>query len=154
MIRVPAWETANILQCHQRSSHPQNVIWGMSAEIPYQWCVTTQIWVVIGWSKFSTDSKPSSKNTPFISILFFLAGWWSKILKKHFSECGGMNVKFYPLSWIDVFLSRLNHRIKPQAIWCIRQCFFLMSFGTEVIVVDFLSPFVRLTYMFNWNCLF
>lgn len=37
--------------------------------------------------------------------------------------------------------------------------FFLMSFGIEVMVVDFLSPFVRLTYMigtayFNVFCYF
>lgn len=35
----------------------------------------------------------------------------------------------------------------PQAILCIGQFFFLMSFNIEVIVVDFLSLFVRLTYM-------
>ena len=36
-----------------------NDIWEMSAEIPYWWGVTTQIWVVllIGWSKFLTNKK-------------------------------------------------------------------------------------------------
>ena len=33
---------------------PRNDFWGASAEIPYWWRVTTQIWVVllIGWGKF------------------------------------------------------------------------------------------------------
>ena len=35
----------------------------------------------------------------------------------------------------------------PKAILCIGHFFFLMSFGIEVIVIDFLSPFVRLMYM-------
>ena len=35
---------------------PPNDIWKTSTEIPYWWCVTTQIWVVllIGWIKFPT----------------------------------------------------------------------------------------------------
>ena len=35
---------------------PPNDIWETSAEIPYWWCTTTQIWVVllIGWIKFPT----------------------------------------------------------------------------------------------------
>ena len=36
---------------------PRNNVWETNAEIPYRWCVTTQIWVVllIGWSKFSAN---------------------------------------------------------------------------------------------------
>ena len=36
----------------------RNDIWETSTEIPYWWCVTTQIWVVllIGWSKFHHSS--------------------------------------------------------------------------------------------------
>ena len=34
-----AWETADILQQHHFD------IWGMTTEIPYWWCITTQIWV-------------------------------------------------------------------------------------------------------------
>ena len=26
---------------------PQNDAWEMSAEIPYWWCITTQIWIVL-----------------------------------------------------------------------------------------------------------
>ena len=35
---------------------PQNDVWETSAEIPYWWRVTTQIWVVLltGWNKFPT----------------------------------------------------------------------------------------------------
>ena len=35
---------------------PPNDIWETSTEIPYWWCTTTQIWVVllIGWIKFPT----------------------------------------------------------------------------------------------------
>ena len=38
---------------------PANDVWGSSAEIPYWWRVTTQIWVVfvIGWSELSTTQK-------------------------------------------------------------------------------------------------
>ena len=34
---------------------PRNDVWGTSAEIPYWWRVTTQIWLVllIGWGKFA-----------------------------------------------------------------------------------------------------
>ena len=38
-----------------------NDIWVPSAEIPYRWRVTTQIWValLIGWSNYSTIQKPT-----------------------------------------------------------------------------------------------
>ena len=38
---------------------PRNDFWETSAEIPYWWRVTAQIWAVllIGWSKFSTNQK-------------------------------------------------------------------------------------------------
>jgi len=38
---------------------PRNDVWETSAEIPYWWRVTAQIWAVllIGWSKFSTNHK-------------------------------------------------------------------------------------------------
>ena len=41
-------KTANLLRCHHWSGlvSPQNDVWEMSAEIPYWWRVTTQIWVV------------------------------------------------------------------------------------------------------------
>ena len=40
---------------------PTNDVWEMSAEIPYWWCITTQIWVVllIGWIKFPTRHNQS-----------------------------------------------------------------------------------------------
>ena len=40
---------------------PRNDVWETSAEIPYWWRVTTQIWVVllIGWSKFPTRHNQS-----------------------------------------------------------------------------------------------
>ena len=40
---------------------PRNDIWGTSAEIPYWWRVTTQIWAVllIGWSKFPSRYQQS-----------------------------------------------------------------------------------------------
>ena len=38
-------------------------VWETSAEIPYWWRVTTQIWVVllIGWSKFRTQHRDHSE---------------------------------------------------------------------------------------------
>jgi len=38
---------------------PRIDAWGTSAEIPYWWCVTTQIWIVlpVGCSKFSANQK-------------------------------------------------------------------------------------------------
>ena len=40
---------------------PTNDVWETIAGIPYRWCVTTQIWVVllIGWNKFLTRRDPS-----------------------------------------------------------------------------------------------
>ena len=49
----------------------------MNAEIPYWWCITTQIWVVrlIGWSKFPTwhdqsEVLPSCRKWRIISMEF------------------------------------------------------------------------------------
>ena len=93
---------------------PPTVFLPTKCQILYQWCVTTQIWVVIGWRKFSTNSKPSSKNTPFISILLFFGRLMVEDPQKAFLRMWRyLNVKFGPLSWIDVFLSWSNHRIKP-----------------------------------------
>ena len=49
-------------QCRSPLEPSQNDVWVTSAEIPYWWCVTTQILVVllIGWTKFprvSTNQK-------------------------------------------------------------------------------------------------
>ena len=53
-IRV-AWENSRHLATLSLVS-PPNDVWETSAEIPYWWRVTTQIWVVllIGWIKFPT----------------------------------------------------------------------------------------------------
>ena len=53
-----AWENTRHFAMQPVVS-PWNDIWEMSAEIPYWWGVTTQIWVVllIGWSKFPTNKK-------------------------------------------------------------------------------------------------
>ena len=42
---------------------PPNDVWESSAEIPYRWRVTTQIWVVllISWIKFSTRHDQSEE---------------------------------------------------------------------------------------------
>ena len=37
--------------------------------------------------------------------------------------------------------------VVSQRLYYVLDNFFLMSFGIEVIVIDFLSPFVRLMYM-------
>ena len=34
---------------------PRIEIWGMTAEIPYRWRVTSQIWVLVGWSNSFAD---------------------------------------------------------------------------------------------------
>ena len=46
-------KTADI-SLHQPTLFLQNDVWETSAEIPYWWRVTTQIWVVLltGWNKF------------------------------------------------------------------------------------------------------
>ena len=60
----------NMLEASLRSSRhlatlplvsPGNYVWETSAEIPYWWRVTTQIWVVllIGWNKFPTRHDQS-----------------------------------------------------------------------------------------------
>ena len=51
---------------------PLNDIWKMSTEIPYWWCVTTQIWEVllIGWIKFPTWHNQNQKHYPIISMEF------------------------------------------------------------------------------------
>ena len=50
-----------------------NDIWETSAEIPYRWCVTTQVWVVllIGWIKFPSWHDQSEALPRF--------GWWCVI---------------------------------------------------------------------------
>ena len=47
---------------------PRNDIWETSAEIPYWWRVTTQIWAVllIGWKSIQSELQPGS-------------GWWRVI---------------------------------------------------------------------------
>ena len=49
----------HVLRGHQW--FPSDEALGTSAEIPYWWRVTIQIWVLIliGWSKFSTNQKPN-----------------------------------------------------------------------------------------------
>ena len=48
-----AWENRRHFAT-PRTVSTRNDVWGTSAEIPYWWRVTTQIWVMllIGWSKF------------------------------------------------------------------------------------------------------
>ena len=50
-------KTADISRRHPPLVSPRNDVWGTSAEIPYWWRVTAQIWVVllIGGSSFSTN---------------------------------------------------------------------------------------------------
>ena len=56
---------------------PRNNVWEMSAEIPYWWCVTTPIWLVvlIGWSRFPTrhdQSEQLRRSFPDPSLLLSL----------------------------------------------------------------------------------
>ena len=56
---------------------PRNNVWEMSAEIPYWWCVTTPIWLVvlIGWSRFPTrhdQSEQLPRSFPDPSLLLSL----------------------------------------------------------------------------------
>ena len=55
-----AWDNSGHLATPPLVS-PRNDVWETSAEIPYWWRVTTQIWVVllIGWSKFPTRHDQS-----------------------------------------------------------------------------------------------
>ena len=48
-----AWENSQHFTMPPKVS-PWNDVWETSTEIPYWWCITTQIWVVLltGWSKF------------------------------------------------------------------------------------------------------
>ena len=48
-----AWENSQHFTMPPKVS-PWNDVWETSTEIPYWWCIRTQIWVVllIGWSKF------------------------------------------------------------------------------------------------------
>ena len=56
----------------------RNDLWETSAEIPYRWRVTTQIWIVplIGWRKFSASQdysyimSPSKRQLKFFLFLF------------------------------------------------------------------------------------
>ena len=50
---------------------PPNDVWEKSAEIPYWWCLTTQIWValLIGWIKFPTWHNQSEAFTPIWVVL-------------------------------------------------------------------------------------
>ena len=53
---ILAWENSRHFAASPLVS-PQNDVWETTAEIPYWWRITTQIWVVllIGWSKFWTN---------------------------------------------------------------------------------------------------
>ena len=66
---------------------PRHGVWGTSAEIPYWWRVTTQIWVVllIGWSKLpsrhdQSEALPRSGYWRVISMEFL-----SSFLRRHFA---------------------------------------------------------------------
>ena len=60
---VVAWKTGTQVQVAWESSRhfatsallsSRNDAWEMRTEIPYWWCVTTKIWVVLLWGKFAT----------------------------------------------------------------------------------------------------
>ena len=69
-----AWENSRHLATLPLVS-PSNDVWETSAEIPYWWRVTTQIWVelLIGWIKFPTQhdqSQTPSRYPVFNSFLY------------------------------------------------------------------------------------
>ena len=59
-----AWENSRLFATSPVVSG-RNDVWETSAEIPYWWRVTTQVWVVllIGWNKFSTRHDQSEALT-------------------------------------------------------------------------------------------
>ena len=58
-------KTAYILWCHHWF-FPQNDVWGMSAEIPYWWGVTTKNWVVFLMVKWKTHCMTNHKHYPHL----------------------------------------------------------------------------------------
>ena len=73
---------------------PRNDVWGgTTAEIPYWWHVTTQIWVVllIGWKIASSDEKHySNLGSDTSSVWNFYARSSDVILREHQCWCPEM----------------------------------------------------------------
>ena len=70
-----AWETADILQQHHCD------IWGMTTEIPYWWCSTTQIWLGTRHLYETSAVQCSSSNVSSLANQ-----WWHRDRSTVFSE--------------------------------------------------------------------
>ena len=140
------YRTAKISQEWETSGHlatlplvsPRNDVWEMSAEIPYWWRVTTQIWVKlpIGWSKIPIAAQPI--------IALTRSGWWHAIsmeflrsfLRRHFA---GKPVVALPN--VGCFL-----RLKTHAkLWCISlTCL-------RILVVSSTPVYLSWVWTFSWS---
>ena len=82
---------------------PPNDIWETSTEIPYWWCTTTQIWVVllIGWIKF--PAWPTNQSGQWrVSSMEFLCSFLRRNLG---GETSGSVIKCWLFSQATVDLT-------------------------------------------------
>ena len=93
-----AWESSRHFPTPPLVS-PRNWIWGTRAEIPYRWRVTSQIWVLIGWSKF--HSRIDQSEAPSRSGLWHVISMEFYGLVPQTSFCGKPAVASFNVGRVD-----------------------------------------------------
>ena len=116
-----AWENSRHLATLPLVS-PPNDVWETSAEIPYWWRVTTQIWEVllIGWIKFPTrHSLYKDLMEPHFDYCNAVWMAWSNSLVRNFKNfkivLSELSLNLDMIRTTDIFLTRLVRRAKQKA---------------------------------------
>ena len=101
--QVLAWENSRHLATPLLVS-PPNDVWETSAEIPYWWRITTQIWVVllIGWIKFSHAARPILSTTQLWVVTRLRYGISALVSQTSF---GGETNGGFAKCWLFFFFS-------------------------------------------------
>ena len=104
--QVLAWENSRHLATPLLVS-PPNDFWETSAEIPYWWRITTQIWVVllIGWIKFSHAARPILSTTQLWVVTRLRYGISALVSQTSF---GGEASGGFAKCWLFFFFSLSN----------------------------------------------